>query len=116
ARIKLSDKVFVQVMINSRLSNLLLFWFVEPFFKNECKRIFSSCVSLFSYQGPCLATAILDYHIFSGLSRTFFIFLQISFFKNFLFSSIARLEYHRILNLLTSFLYFLFFFFIPRFF
>ena len=70
-------------MINSRLSKpftVLVRWTV---FKNECKRIFSSCVSLFSYQGPCLATAILDYHIFSGLSRTFFIFLKFSFFKNF---------------------------------
>ena len=61
--------------------NLLLFWFLEP--RIKCKRIFSSCVSLFSYQGSCLATAILDYHIFSGLSRTFFIFLKIYFFKNF---------------------------------
>ncbi|WP_206423790.1 hypothetical protein, partial [Blautia sp. An46] len=51
--------------------------------KNECKRIFSSCVSLFSYQGPCLATAILDYHIFSGLSRTFFHFLENFFFQDF---------------------------------
>ena len=82
-------------MINSRLSKpftVLVRWTV---FKNECKRIFSSCVSLFSYQGPCLATAILDYHIFSGLSRTFFIFLKISFFKIFQFFSTALIDYHK---------------------
>ena len=88
--------------------NLLLFWFLEP--RIKCKRIFSSCVSLFSYQGSCLATAILDYHIFSGLSRTFFIFLKIYFFKFFLFSSTARLGYHRISNLSTSFFAFFYFF------
>ena len=88
-------KCLFQVMINSRLSKpftVLVRWTV---FKNECKRIFSSCVSLFSYQGPCLATAILDYHIFSGLSRTFFIFLKISFFKIFQFFSTALIDYHK---------------------
>ena len=81
-------------MINSRLSNLLLFLVRWTVFKNECKRIFSSCVSLFSYQGPCLSTAISDYHIFSGLSRTFFRFLEIFFFQVFpvLFDSFNRLS------------------------
>ena len=99
-------KCLFQVMINSHLSKpftVLVRWTV---FKNECKRIFSSCVSLFSYQGPCLATAILDYHIFSGLSRTFFIFLKISFFKFFQFFSTALIDYHKFHSLSRTFLIF----------
>src|SRR5699024_7452142 len=86
--------------------NLLLFWFLEP--RIKCKRIFSSCVSLFSYQGPCLATAILAYHIFSGLSRTFFHFLENLFFQVFLFFSTAILDYHIFSCLSRTFLIFLF--------
>jgi hypothetical protein len=42
------------------------------------------CVSLFSYQGSLLfffATAIIGYHIFNGLSRTFLFIFSSSFFE-----------------------------------
>jgi len=44
----------------------------------ECKRIFDSCVSLFSYQGSCqFLTGLIFYHIVLSLSRTFLFFLEV---------------------------------------
>ena len=45
----------------------------------KCKRIFDSCVLLFNYQGSCLATAILDYHIFLACQELFLFFPENSF-------------------------------------
>ena len=49
---------------------------IQPFLKNLLKN-FQGCCLLFSYQCSllfCLATAILDYHIFKHLSRLFSFF------------------------------------------
>ena len=88
--------------------SLLLFWFVRTVLKIECKRIFDSCVSLFSYQGSCqFLTALIFYHIISSLSRTFFIFYR-SFFllSNVVVFATAILDYHIFSDLSTTFLTF----------
>ena len=57
---------------------------IQPFLKNLLKN-FQGCCLLFSYQCSllfCLATAILDYHIFKHLSRLFSFFLCCSFLRN----------------------------------
>ncbi|WP_205728118.1 MULTISPECIES: hypothetical protein, partial [Blautia] len=83
---------------------------------NECKRIFDSCVSLFSYQGSCqFLTALIFYHISFGLSRTFLSFFKL-FFVVSLFEGLpaigccrfatAILDYHIFSDLSTTFLTF----------
>ena len=88
--------------------SLLLFWFVRTVLKIECKRIFDSCVSLFSYQGSCqFLTALIFYHIVLSLSRTFFIFYR-SFFllSDVVVFATAILDYHIFFDLSTTFLTF----------
>ena len=46
------------------------------------------CVSLFSYQGFCLATAFILYHIFPHLSISFFKFFEV-FFQTFMWFSVV---------------------------
>ena len=57
--------------------SLLLFWFVRTVLKIECKRIFDSCVSLFSYQGSCHScdSHIRLSHLFE-LVKNFFYFFE----------------------------------------
>ena len=72
---------------------------------NECKRIFDSCVSLFSYQGSCrsfLATAFILYQSCFCLSRTFLTFFKV-FYQLLSFSATAVLDYHIFIRLSRTF-------------
>ena len=68
-----AHEVFDSLKITTSYLSFLLF--LKILLRFECKE-FSRivCVSLFSYQGFCLATALLDYHTIQHLSTTFFKF------------------------------------------
>ena len=64
----------------------------------KCKRIFDSCVSLFSYQGSCRScdSHIRLSHLFE-LVKNFFYFFEtffLSYFRSFLSFATASLDYH----------------------
>ena len=82
-------------MINSRLSNLLLFWFVEPFLKMNVKEFSVHVFHCSVIKVPVLRQPYQIITSFLACQELFFIFLKISFFKIFQFFSTALIDYHK---------------------
>ena len=80
---------------------------LQPFLKNLLQH-FQGCCLLFSYQCSllfCLATAILDYHIFKHLSRLFHFSYAVHFFGTLFFRTTAYLGYHIFRRMSTTFFF-----------